>query len=355
MTTERIWPDVAVPPGEFLAETLEAMGISQADLARKAGRPVQAINEIIQGKKEITPETALQFERVLGTPAHVWVGLEADYRYVKARLEDRERLLKEEVPLAQEYPYGEMAQHDWVPKASDSIARAQHLLRFFGVGSLRNVPELPVAWRRSRFGEKSSHALAAWLRRGEIEAHAVETGQFDAAGIVDMLPVLRGFTRDGVGVLQKLQKILAERGVAVVFTRELRKTGVNGASRWIANKAVLQLTIFRRRADILWFTIFHELGHLLLHGRRGFFIEFTHPTDGPQENEANRFAMDHLIPPATYERFLSTATFTRAAIVAFADDLGVAPYVVLGRLQREGHVQPSFFNNLHVRLRWAEE
>src|SRR5207245_10980711 len=107
-TKERIWPDIAIPPGEFLAETLEAMGMSQAELARRTGRPAQAINEIVQGKKEITPETALQFERVLGTPAHVWVGLEADYRFVKARL-DEERQLEAEANLAADFPIRERA------------------------------------------------------------------------------------------------------------------------------------------------------------------------------------------------------------------------------------------------------
>ena len=86
MATERVWPDLAVPPGEFLAETLEEMGISQASLARQTGRPVQAINEIVHGKKAITPETALQFERVLRVPAHIWTRMEADHQLTKARL-----------------------------------------------------------------------------------------------------------------------------------------------------------------------------------------------------------------------------------------------------------------------------
>src|SRR5271157_1727150 len=87
MATKRVCPDLAVPPGEFLAETLEEMGMSQAYLARQTGRPMQAINEIVHGKKAITPVTALQFEQVLQVPAHIWTRLEADYQLTKARLE----------------------------------------------------------------------------------------------------------------------------------------------------------------------------------------------------------------------------------------------------------------------------
>lgn len=94
-TSARSWPDIAIPPGELLAETLETLGLSQAELARRTRRPAQAINEIIRGTKEVTPETALQFERVLGVPAHVWTRLEADYRHTRARLEDQARLKSE--------------------------------------------------------------------------------------------------------------------------------------------------------------------------------------------------------------------------------------------------------------------
>ena len=95
MTTKaRPWPDVAIPPGELLAETLEALGMSQAELARRARRPPQAINEIVKGVKRITPETALQLERILGVPAHVWLRLQANYELTKARLAARRRPAK---------------------------------------------------------------------------------------------------------------------------------------------------------------------------------------------------------------------------------------------------------------------
>jgi addiction module HigA family antidote len=82
----RVWPNVAIPPGETLAEELEARNLTQSDLARRMDRPVQAINEIVRGKKAITAETALQLERVLDTPAAFWLHLEADYQLTVARL-----------------------------------------------------------------------------------------------------------------------------------------------------------------------------------------------------------------------------------------------------------------------------
>ena len=79
-TKERVYSDIAIPPGKMLLDTIKALSISQTELARRMDRPVQAINKIIEGKKEITADTAAQLEDVLGTPAHIWLNLERDYR-----------------------------------------------------------------------------------------------------------------------------------------------------------------------------------------------------------------------------------------------------------------------------------
>jgi len=86
VTKTDAFPDIAIPPGEYLAEEIEARGISQKELARRMGRPLNAINEIINGKKAITAETALELEKALGVPAHVWVNLQGQYELTQARL-----------------------------------------------------------------------------------------------------------------------------------------------------------------------------------------------------------------------------------------------------------------------------
>jgi HTH-type transcriptional regulator / antitoxin HigA len=87
-----VYPDVAIPPGEFLAEEIEARGISQKELAKRMGRPLNAINEIINGKKSITAEAALQLEEVLPEiPARFWLNLETDFQVTKALIRKRNK------------------------------------------------------------------------------------------------------------------------------------------------------------------------------------------------------------------------------------------------------------------------
>jgi len=359
MATERIWPDVAIPPGEVLAETLEARGMSQADLARRMGRPVQAINEIVQGAKEITAETALQLEKVLGTPAHVWTRLETDYRFIKARLADHEQL-KREIPLARKCPYRAMAKWGWVPQVIDGTHRVQALLAFFGVASLRQVRlTCEVAFRKSERMQASPEALAAWLRQGEREAHDVETGPFNEEAVRSFLPEMRGMTLQNPETFEpRLKKALAERGVALVLVPHLPGTGAHGATRWLGDRAVVQMSIRYRWEDVFWFSLFHELAHVLLHPRRKVFVERPHERKDEMEKAADRFASDQLIPSASYESFvkgLPRHQISAAAVVAFARMQGIAPSVVVGRLQHDKHVPHEQLNGLRRRFEWTKQ
>jgi HTH-type transcriptional regulator/antitoxin HigA len=350
---DRAWPDVAISPGETLAETLEVRGMSQVDLARRMGRPTQMVNEIVRGGKEITAETALQLESVLGTPAHVWTRLEADYRFVKARLTQREELKKER-PLAGKCPYAQMAKLGWVARTGDRTRRVQELLSFFGVASLRQMPQaFSVAYRRSAKLKASAEALAAWLRQGEREAERIDAAPFDEAGLYESLGTLRGLTRSSPAeFVPQLRRILAEHGVVLVFVPHLPRTGAHGATRWLGNKAVVQMSLRYAWGDIFWFTLFHELGHVLRHSRREIFVEGEDASTrmSPAEVEADRFAADVLIPPVDHRQLTAQRTFSASSIQDFADAIGVAPSIVVGRLQHDGLIEHSELNWLRPRF-----
>ena len=80
-----IHPDYASPPGDMLAETIEYLGITQTELARRMVRPIKTIHEIVQAKAAVTADTALELEHILGVPAHLWMNMEANHREYLAR------------------------------------------------------------------------------------------------------------------------------------------------------------------------------------------------------------------------------------------------------------------------------
>lgn len=356
MGTERLWPNIAIPPGDTLAEAIEELGLTQAEVARRAGRPVQAISEIVQGRKEITAETAIELERVVGIPAHVWVRLEADFRTTKAMLADKDRL-KDEVPFAKRCPYSEMAGLGWLPPVREPIQQVRYLLGFFGVASLANLSAV-AAWKKSDALTTDECALAAWLRKGELESQSIELQDFDPDGLTAALPAIRGFTREHPKeFVPKLKRMLASLGVALVFVPHLKKTGAHGATRWLGRRAVVQLSVRYRWADILWFTLFHELSHLLLHGRKGVFVNFDAGPRDKYEREADAFAADILIAPALYSRFLLRCGrfISDTAVVEFASDIGVQPGIVVGRLQHDRKLKPQFLNGLRQQYGLKED
>ena len=131
----------------------------------------------------------------------------------------------------------------------------------------------------------------------------------------------------------------------------LSKTYANGATFWLGNdKAVLMLTIRGGWADIFWFSLFHELAHLLLHSRQNIFLEESQISAqmASLEDEADRFAANTLIPANNYRGFVRAGSFREADIRVFAKTLEIDPGVVVGRLQHDGYLD----NSWHNRLRW---
>ena len=150
-------------------------------------------------------------------------------------------------------------------------------------------------------------------------------------------------------------RLCAKSGVAVIFTPELPKTRISGATRWLnANKALIQLSLRYKTDDHLWFTFFHEAGHILLHGKKDVFIESDGDTD-TKEVEANRFAANFLIPPAEFKRISMSANISKKAIVSFAKEIGISPGIVVGRLQHEGILKRSYRNELKKSFEWEKQ
>lgn len=349
-------PDRVTPPGATLADLLEEKQMSQADLARCTGRPQKTISEIISGKAAITPETALQLERVLGTSASFWLVREATFREYLAR-QAEESSLAEQGPWLRELPLAEMIRFGWVERHASTPDRVRACLNFFGMASVAawqaHYGDLPVAFRMSRAAAQNRAAVAAWLRQGEILAAREESGAYDRARFQSTLVNLRALTRetDPRAFMPTLTSQCAAVGVSVVLLPTPRGCPASGATRWIGpDKALIQLSLRYKSNDHLWFTFFHEAAHILLHGKRMLFLEGA-GIAGDEEAEANRFAEDLLIPRARRVE-LGTLGYKADRIEAFSADIGIAPGIVVGRLQNDGLLPRTHLNRLKIQYRW---
>jgi addiction module HigA family antidote len=350
-------PEIAVPPGETLKESIDALGMSQAELALRMNRPQKTINEIIKGKAAITPQTAIELERVLRVPAHFWLRLEMNYQTALARQEQLAEI-KKDLQLLEKFPYLEMSKHGWVDSVKDKAARVAALRSFYGVVTLGRVQLVEqAAYRKSQKKEASPEALSAWLRKGELDAQRIQTAEFDRNAFVSALSEIRELTRDDIRpASERLRELCAANGVVVTFVPHLAGTYVNGVARWLtATKALIQLSIRYRYEDIFWFTFFHECGHILKQRKKEVFIDMTGDVQSDDEAQADAFARDTLIPAADYRRLCALQPFSAEKIELFATSIGISPAIVVGRLHHDGLLPQNHLNHLRRKLKWADK
>jgi len=360
---KRLETDYAVRPGETLYETIDALGMTQAELARRMGRPIKTVNEIIKGKATITADTALQLERVLGVPARFWLALEANYREDLARLDERQTLDPSAAAWLLAIPYREMDQYGWVDisRCTSDADTLGVVLKYFGVASVAAWNETwtspHATFRKSSLFDAAPGAVAAWLRQGEVVGQSISCSPFSVKKFRKAIEQARALTTEPPDVfVPAIQGFCAQTGVAVAFVREMPKCPASGATQWLSStKALIQLSLRYKSDDHLWFTFFHEAGHVLLHGKRLGFLEGQETTSAEQpEQEANYFAEDMLIPRRQWEEFVTSGTLSAVSIGAFAHRLGIAPGLVVGRLQHEKLVPyRSRLNALKRRFSWG--
>jgi len=180
--------------------------MSQVELAKRMGRPVKTINEIIQKKAAITAETALQLEQVLHIPASFWLKREQHYQESLARLAEEQRLTSW-VEWLKEIPIREMMRRSWIPPCTNKPQQVLEALKFFGVASpeaWRNIWERKVIEHRKSNALKSKFgAVTTWLRQGEIEAQEIECAPYNADAFRDALNRIRALTVEPVSFSRK--------------------------------------------------------------------------------------------------------------------------------------------------------
>lgn len=334
-------PDWASPPGDTLQDLLDERSMTQTELAERLGVTLKHVNRVVKGAASLSPAMALGLEKVFGVTAAFWMTREAHYQADKARIAQREQFAGA-VEWAKKFPLAEMRKRGRLARGLDGAELVESLVTFLGVAAPDQWRQQQVAYRKSQKFESDEYALSAWLREGELAAAEIDCQPYDEERFIEALQTVRALTcdEDPADWFPALQERCAAAGVAVVVVEAYKGVKANGATRWLSpEKALIQLSLRHAWIDIFWFSFFHEAGHVVLHRKKGIFVEVPskHRSDDPQErqleDEADRFASRTLIPPAFDRRLKSLAA---ADVPAFAKTIGVSPAIVVGRLMHDG-------------------
>lgn len=341
---------IAVPPGATIREQLKDRGMSQKEFAARMDLSEKHVSKLINGDVQLTPEVAVRLETVIGIPAKFWNDLEAVYRekLIKAEMENA---MDEDVELARLFPYNEMSGYGWIPEARNAKEKAINLRRYFGVVklSLLSNPQITrITCRKLDITNKADLSLMAWAQEARIQARDIKTPAINLQGLGDLIPHIRQMTvMEPDFFCPDIKKALSELGVALVFLQHLKGSHPKGITLADGNKIVVGLTAGEKDTDTFWFSLFHELAHIVLG-----HVWNDGTTADHDENVADAWSEDILIPPEEFAVFRSSADFSEKRVLDFAKAQGIAPGIVVGRMQRERLIR---YNSMLNRLKTKYE
>jgi HTH-type transcriptional regulator/antitoxin HigA len=345
-------PAEAFPPGELLNDELTARGWNQTEFAEIIGRPTRVVNEIIAGKRGISPETAKEIAAALGTSAQLWMNLEATYQLSKtAPAPER---ISRRAKLREKFPIREMIRRGWLRASSSDDEMEAKVLEFFCLTSLEGLIAFPHAARRN-YSEPLSVLQQAWLFR----VRQIATSMSVPAYSQDAL-------RASLGRLEKLTvvpeeaahigSVLSECGVRFVVVEQIPGSKIDGVCLWLnCESPVIGMTLRFDRNDNFWFVLRHEIEHVLhCHGRCEVVIDedvgSAQSEEHPDEQIANTAAEKFCAPGLDLFIKAVSPYFSQEKVVKFAMKVQRHPGIVVGQLQRRVG-RPDLLNKLKAKIR----
>ncbi len=256
-------PARVVSPGQVISKELEARGWTQRDLAAIMRRPYQAINEIIKGSKQITPDTARELAKTFGTSMEFWMNLEANYRLFLATQEDKEKEIERRSRIYTIAPVAEMVKRGWIQGSDNTDELESQVCTFLGIRSPSETPAISARLRISENRGPQDAAKVAWSKRVEHLARQQPVGRYDLDYLKENIPqilALMGTAEDSAKVPDTLRNL----GVHFLIVPHLPQTYLDGAALMVDKHPVIAATLRYDRIDWFWFTVLHEIAHIVL-------------------------------------------------------------------------------------------
>ncbi len=349
-------PAEVFPPGEFIREELEARGWTQGDLAQIMGRPLRLVNELIAGKKQITPETARGLAKAFGDDDPLyWMNLDSAYRL--ANTDPADEAVGRRAKLYSLFPVREMIKRNWIEPSQNLDVIEHRVCRFFDIRSLDERPSLDHAALAAQYNERTSLQFA-WLFRAKELAQAVHSVSYSEQKLKAALKKLKGLLIAPEEICQ-VSHILAEAGVRLVIVEYLPGAKIDGAAFWLGTAPVIALSLRFDRVDNFWFVLRHEIEHVLNRdGQVMIDIELTENLRRktalpPEEVRANLSAEEFCVPGDELRNFIVRVRplYSEQRILLFARRIGVHPGIVVGQLHFYEEVPYTHFHKYLVKVR----
>ncbi len=359
LQTKDFSPDWISPPGDTIIELLDEFGLSIEQLNKQIGLTAKKGQQLLDGELSICQVIAVKLESTLHVPSKFWLARDYQYQSFKKKIQEREQSWLTSLPIS------DMVKHGWIPKNSPRKKRVKECLKFFRQESIDSWydyfenKQLNVAYRTSKTLNTDELSVFTWLQYAKNISCDISTLPWDKNLLIDALKEIRDLTLepDPQVFIPKLKTIFAEVGIIFIIAKTPSGCRASGATCFFQkNKPTLIMSFRHLTDDHFWFTLFHEIGHLVLHSSNQMTRIERNPTSGlknDEELEADSFATDQLIPQVYQAELKSFYARDWKKIIRFAKKIGVSKGIVLGQLQFMGNIEYSHLNKFKVRYKWS--
>ncbi|MBD5450947.1 MAG: HigA family addiction module antidote protein [Lachnospiraceae bacterium] len=331
---------IAFHPGYYIREIVDESGLTQEDFAKRLDTTPKNLSLLIRGEQSLSIDIAMKLSRMLGTSVNYWLNLQNAYDALIAEFGSEKELNEERVifdNLSYKYFRDNFGLPDLPRKKDEQIKQVREFLNISTLSVLAKR-DMAVSFRSSteELPQASTIKANAMVQIATNKALKIEAPRFNKNKFEEAIDYALTLTKNHSEFYPLIYKAFREAGVIFVILPNLSGSKINGATKKIGNKVMLMVNDRRLSADSFWFTLFHEIGHIL-NGDYG--ISFEKET-GEQEAAADQYAEDTLIPKELYHRFISSnEKFDLQLIKNFAKQIDRDPGIVLGRLQNDGKVR----------------
>lgn len=353
--------ELIIHPGETLYDILRDRKISQSELAKRTGVTEPHISKIVNGEKDISSSFAKKLEYALSIDASFWINLQANYDYEKAELEEENSITPYEFEILDQIK--DVIKHiqklGFIKSTRNKLCQVFEARKFFCISNLSNIDSFAIngVFRKAQSTTINIYVLYAWIKLcNTLNSNINVSSTLNIQTLKDSIPQIKSIMFSNTEDMQsELEEIFSNCGIAFNIVRHFKGAPVHGYINTNENGSLgLSLTIRYAYADIFWFTLFHEIGHILNGdvGKKGF-IDYTSRFDDA-EKQADLFARDTLISPIMYKKFISREDFSLESINNFAESQNIMNYIVIGRLQKEKYIDYSQYSKEKIKYKWVE-
>ena len=329
---------IAFHPGYYIKEIVEESGLTQEDFAKRLDTTPKNLSLLIRGEQNLSIDIAMKLSRMTGTSVSYWLNLQNAYDALIAEFKSKEELAQERLIFSiLDYKYFREYFNlpDLPRKIDEQIVQVRNFLNVATLTVLKK-PDMAVSFR-SATGEMSEANIVKANTMVQIATNIAlktEAPKFNKPLFEEAVRYALTLTKDHSTFYPLIKEAFCKAGVILVILPNISGSKINGATKKVGNNIMLMVNDRRLNSDTFWFTLFHEIGHIM-NGDYGISFDSE---SGEQEEIADKYAEDMLIPCDQYQQFIAENRFDIQSIRRFAKRIDRDPGIVLGRLLNDGKV-----------------